>query len=69
MNKNVVSTTSHSKYKDVLLNIKCLRHSMNRIQGKNHKIGTYEINKKFLSSFDDKIYILNSGYNGLAFDY
>ena len=42
---------------------------MNRIQGKNHKIGTYEINKKFLSSFDDKIYILNSGYNGLAFDY
>ena len=42
---------------------------MNRIQGKNHKIGTYEINKKILSSFDDKIYILNSGYNGLAFDY
>ena len=37
----------HSEYKDVFLNKKCLRHSMNRIQSKDHKIGTYEI-KKFL---------------------
>ena len=39
---------------------------MNRIQSKNHRIGTYEINKISLSYFDDKIYILNNGYIGLA---
>ena len=41
--KNVVATISHNEYKDVLLNNKCIRHSMNRIQCKYHKIGTYEI--------------------------
>ena len=41
--KNVVATVSHNEYKDVLLNNKCIRHSMNRIQCKYHKIGTYEI--------------------------
>ena len=45
VNKNVVATISHSEYRDILLNKKCLRHSMNRIQSKDHKIGTYEINK------------------------
>ena len=38
-------SASHNEYKDVLLNDKCIRHSMNRIQNKNHSIGTYEINK------------------------
>ena len=28
-NKNVVATISHNEYKDVLLNKKCIRHSMN----------------------------------------
>ena len=41
VNRNVVATTSHNKYKDVLLNKECLRHSTNRIQSKDHKIGTY----------------------------
>ena len=40
-NRNFVVTISHSKYKDVLLNNKYLRHSMNRIQSKDHRIGTY----------------------------
>ena len=30
VNKNVVGTISHNKCKDVLLNKKCLRDSMNR---------------------------------------
>ena len=47
MNKNVVPTTSHNEYKDFLLNHKYSRHSMYRIQSKNHRTGTYEI-KKFL---------------------
>ena len=52
-----------------MLNNKCIRHSMNRIQSKDHRIGTYEINKISLSCFDDKIYIQNNGYDGLALDY
>ena len=31
---------------------------MNRIPSKNHRIGTYEINKISLSCFDDKIQTL-----------
>ena len=54
-NKNVVATISHNEYKDVLLNKKCLRHSMNAIPVKDHKIVNYEI-KISLSCFDDKIY-------------
>ena len=52
---NVVATISHDEYKDLLLNNKCLRYSINRIQNKNLKIGTYEINQIYLSCFDDKI--------------
>ena len=69
VNRNVVATISHNEYKDVLLNKKCLRHSMNRIQSKDHKIGTYEINKISLSSFNDKLFIQNNGYDGLAIGY
>ena len=36
---------SHNEYEDVLLKKKCLRHSTNRIQSKDHRIGTYEIKK------------------------
>ena len=51
MNKNVVATIGHGEYKDVLLNKKCLRDSMNGIQSKNHIKGPYEINKTLC--FDD----------------
>ena len=55
MDKNVVATISHNEYKDVLLNKKCIRHSMNKIQSKDHRIGTCEINKISLSRFDEPI--------------
>ena len=45
MNRKFVETISHNKYKDALLNNKHLRHSINRIQSKDHRTGTYEINK------------------------
>ena len=45
LNRNIVATTSNKEYKDVLLNNKYLRHSMNRIQSKYHRTGTYEIKK------------------------
>ena len=39
MNKNVVGTKCHNKCKNILLDKKCLRHSINRIQNsKNRKI-------------------------------
>ena len=56
-NRNVVATITHNEYKDVLLNNKCIRHSMNRIRSKDHRTGTYEINKISLSCFDGKMYI------------
>ena len=36
---------------------------------KNNRIGTYEINKSSFLYCDDKICILNNGYDGLAFGY
>ena len=53
VNKNVVATIIHGEYKDVLLNNKCLRDSMNGIQNKEHRRGKYEINKISLYCFDD----------------
>ena len=40
MNRNVVATTCHIQCKGVLLNNKCLRHPINRIQSKDHRVRT-----------------------------
>ena len=45
INKSI--SINHNEYQDVLFNKKCLRYSRNRIQSKDHRIGTYEINKFF----------------------
>ena len=42
---------------------------MNRIQSKDHRIGTHEIHKISLSCFDDKIDIKSNGYDILALGY
>ena len=59
VNKNVVARISHNECKGLLLNNKSVRHSMNRIQSKDHRIRTYEINEISLSCFHDIIYIEN----------
>ena len=69
MNKNVVAAISHNEYKNILSNKKCIRHTMDRIQSKYNRVGTYEVNKILLFWFDDKIYIQNNGYGGLALGY
>ena len=69
VNKNVGKRINHKENKDALLNKKWLRHLMNRIQIKNHRIGTYKIIKISLSCFDDKIHIPNNGHDGLALGY
>ena len=45
---------------------KILRHTTRGIKSKNHNLDTYETNKKFLSCFDDKQYIIKNGINTLA---
>ena len=46
---------------------KVIRHKMKRIQAKNHKIGTYEIDKISSSCFDDKRFVLDDGIHTLAY--
>ena len=67
--RNNVATINHNKYKNVLLNKKCLVHSMNKIISKDHKKGTYEIKKISLSHLDDKILFQKNWHNGLAIGY
>ena len=40
---------------------------MERIQSKKQKFGPHEVNKKPLSCFDDKRYILDDGIHVLAY--
>ena len=65
--KGVNIATEFNEFKDTLFNKKIIRHKMRRIQGKKHKMGTYEINKISLSVFDDKRFVLNDGIHTLAY--
>ena len=46
---------------------KIIRHKMKRMQAKNHKIETYEVDKISLSCFDDKRFLLDDGIDTLAY--
>ena len=65
--KVVSIANEFDKFKDVLFNEKIIRHEMNRIQSKKHKLGTYEIDRICLSCFDDKRYVLDDGVRTLAY--
>ena len=65
--KGVNIATEVNEFKDVLFNKKVLNHKMKRMQAKKHKIGTYEINKIYLSCFDDKRQVLDDGVHTLAY--
>ena len=43
--KGVNMSIEFNEYKDVLFNEKVIRHKMERIQSKEHEIGTYDVNK------------------------
>ena len=60
MNKNAVATINYSEYKDDLPNKKCFK-IIKKEPTKSTKFP--------LSCFDDKIYILNHGYDELALGY
>ena len=55
------------EFYDTLFKKKILRHTMRGIKSKNHNIGTYATNKRSLSCFDYKQYILKYGINKLAY--
>ena len=55
------------EFYDTLFKKKFLRHTMRRIGSKTHNLRTYETNKRSLSCFDDKQYILENGINTLAY--
>ena len=65
--KGVNTTTEFNEFKDVLFAKKIIRHKMNRIQSKKHKLGTYEIDKISLSCFDNRRYVLDDRIHTLAF--
>ena len=53
-------------FHDTLFKKKILRHAIRGIKSKNHNLGTYETNKRSLSCFDDKRYILQNEINTLV---
>ena len=59
--KEVNITTEFNEFKYALFN------NMSRIQSKEHKLGTYEINNKSLSRFDDKGSVSNDGIHTRAY--
>ena len=59
--------TEFQEFFDTLFKKKILRHTMRGIRSKNHNLETYKTNKRSLSCFDDKRYILKNGINTLAY--
>ena len=65
--KGVSTATEFDNFKDVLINKKIIRHKMERIQSKKHKLGTYEIDEISFSCFDNKRYVLDDGIRTLSY--
>ena len=65
--KEVNTATEFDEFRDTLFNKKITRHKMKGIQSKKHKLGTYEINERSLSYFDDKNFFLDDGIYTLAY--
>ena len=64
--KGVNIATEFNEFKDALFNKKIIRHKMRRIPAKEHKIGTYKIDK-ILLCFDDKRFVLDDEIHTLAY--
>ena len=65
--RGVNLATEFNEVKETLFNKKIIRHKVRRIQGKKHKMRTYEINKISLHVFDDKRFVLNDGIQTFAY--
>src|SRR5260370_40668969 len=58
---------NHSHYKNVIEHNNIYYSSMKRIQSKDQKINTVELEKLIFTPFDDKRYILDEGIHTLPF--
>ena len=65
--KEISSYISNNEYNDTLFNRKTLRHQMSGTRSKKHELVTCISNKKSISCFDDKRYILSDGINTLLY--
>ena len=67
IHKGYNSFIGHDEYEDTRTNKKAINNKMSGIKSKNHEIFTYEISKRSLCNFEDKIYILADRINTLAY--
>ena len=61
------SFIKYEEYEDTWSNKKAIRHKMTGIKSKKNELVTQESNKRSLSEFDDKSFILSDGINTLAY--
>ena len=66
-NKGHNAFIEFQEFQETLFKKKILRHTMRGIKSKSHNLGVYETNKRSLSCFDDKRYILKNGINTFAY--
>ena len=66
-NKGHNAFIEFQEFQETLFKKKILRHTMRGIKSKNHNLGVYKTNKRSLSCFDDKRYILKNGINTFAY--
>ena len=55
------------EFYDTLFKKKIIRDTMRDVKFKNHNLGTCETNKRSVSCFDFKRYILKNGINTLTY--
>ena len=65
--KGHIGFIEFQEFYNTLFKKKTLRHTIRRIGSKNHNLRAYESNKRSLSCFDDKRYILKNRINTLAY--
>ena len=57
----------HEDYKNTLINNEQMHNKMKTIRSQRRQLGSYEINKVSLNSFDDKRYIHDNGMSSYAY--
>ena len=67
IHKGQNSFIGYDEYEDTRTNKKVINNKMCRIKAKNYERFTYEINKRSLHDFDDKISVLEDGINTLPY--
>ena len=67
--KTVKKTLNHDLFQECLFTKKSVTKTMSQLRSSCHQILFNEIDKKAVSSFDDKRFILDNGISSLAYDH